>query len=605
MKKLLRKILPETFHAKMLLLTIATVCISTLCIAFIVEQQGIKLLMQEKENKLLFVAGVLEQELGAAFDLPPDPALPRSEAVGRLNALLSARAEALVSRMPGVGAGYYNRALDAIVVYAPASEHGRTVGTPIAADHPGRQVMASGERTVWQGAQVRGDIMNAMIPVVREGEVLGYVWANELVSDIDRQTMMMDKDIILVSLLCIASSVLLTLLISNRLQNDITIIKHGVQGLSSDLQRNIPPLKGEMNEIVDGVNQLAWALSEAKSMTEMILDSIIDSVITVNMNGEVTMMNPAAQKMTGLSLEEAVGRPYRSLFDHMDFYSPLLDTLSSGSDHVGVELDLPIGGKLFKVSSSASNLRNKNGEVIGAVVVFKDISEQKEMQHIAEQTQRLAAIGELMAGVAHEIRNPLTAIRGFVQCLNEDVSQGEKEEFISIILKEVDSINVVIQQLLDFSRQPKNFFSLSRLDELVGETLVLVKSSKNAAHVDFQTCFDEGLPELYLDRGLVKQVLLNLLLNAIQAIEDRGQVIISTGLSDSGRYQTVQIRDTGSGIDDSLGSKIFTPFFTTKPNGTGLGLAVAQKIVASHGGRITLENHPEGGAVATISLPVA
>ncbi|MFT3759425.1 two-component system sensor histidine kinase AtoS [Thauera sp.] len=605
MKKLLRKILPETFHAKMLLLTIATVCISTLCIAFIVEQQGIKLLMQEKENKLLFVAGVLEQELGAAFDLPPDPALPRSEAVGRLNALLSARAEALVSRMPGVGAGYYNRALDAIVVYAPASEHGRTVGTPIAADHPGRQVMASGERTVWQGAQVRGDIMNAMIPVVREGEVLGYVWANELVSDIDRQTMMMDKDIILVSLLCIASSVLLTLLISNRLQNDITIIKHGVQGLSSDLQRNIPPLKGEMNEIVDGVNQLAWALSEAKSMTEMILDSIIDSVITVNMNGEVTMMNPAAQKMTGLSLEEAVGRPYRSLFDHMDFYSPLLDTLSSGSDHVGVELDLPIGGKLFKVSSSASNLRNKNGEIIGAVVVFKDISEQKEMQHIAEQTQRLAAIGELMAGVAHEIRNPLTAIRGFVQCLNEDVSQGEKEEFISIILKEVDSINGVIQQLLDFSRQPKNFFSLSRLDELVGETLVLVKSSKNAAHVDFQTCFDEGLPELYLDRGLVKQVLLNLLLNAIQAIEDRGQVIISTGLSDSGRYQTVQIRDTGSGIDDSLGSKIFTPFFTTKPNGTGLGLAVAQKIVASHGGRITLENHPEGGAVATISLPVA
>ncbi|WP_168734407.1 two-component system sensor histidine kinase AtoS [Pseudothauera nasutitermitis] len=600
----LRRIYPETFHAKMLMLTIATVCLSTLCIAFFVERQGIELLMQEKEGKLFSVAALLDQELGDAFD-EADAALPAAEQIRRLHERLSPRVEALVRHLPGVGAGYYNRALDAIVVYAPDRENGRTVGTPIASDHPGRRVMESAAAEVWKGPQVRGDIMNAMVPVVREGRVLGYVWANELVSDIDRQTMMMDKNIILISLLCISVSVFLTLLISNRLQNDITIIKQGVQGLSTDLHRNIQPLKGEMNEIVDGVNHLASALSEAKSMTEMILDSIVDSVITVNMHGEITMMNPAAQKITGWTLAEAAGKPYHSIVDDEHFQSPLLDTLRHGRDHVGVELDFPAAGKVFKVVSSASHLKNKHGEIIGAVVVFKDITAQKEMQNIAEQSQRLAAIGELMAGVAHEIRNPLTAVRGFVQCLRDDVSPAEKEEFIAIILQGVDSINLVIQQLLDFSKPAKNFFVLSDVNELIRETLILVKSSPGAAQVDFDTRLDAGLADLYLDRNLIKQVLLNLLINAIQAIDGQGRVTIESGLSADGRYQCVRIRDTGGGIDVELGDKIFAPFFTTKPAGTGLGLAVAQKIVASHGGRIVLENHPGGGAVATIHLPAA
>ncbi|MGL5630994.1 MAG: two-component system sensor histidine kinase AtoS [Azovibrio sp.] len=597
------KLYPEKFRTKVMLLAISLVCICTILIAYLVEKQGKDLLFQEKESKLFAFTYMLDLELGDAFN-PRDDKRSREEQIQYFNHLLSPRIESLLTRMPNVGVGYYNKALDAIVVYAPEKENGDKVGISIAAHHPGRKVMASGLPLVESGEQVRGNIMNAMLPIIRDEQILGYIWANELMEDIDQQTMALDKNIIMVSMIGIIASLFLTSLLSRRLSSDIDSIKEGLRELQFDLHKKIQPLRGEMNEIVDGVNHLAFSLNQAKSLNEMILESTVDGVITVDMNGAITMMNPAAKRITGCDPDKVMGKPYQTIIDDQNFKSPLLDTLQSGIEHISVEIDFPVSGNICKLSSSSSLLKNSRGEIIGAVVIFKDQTEQKEMQRIIQQAERLAAIGELMAGVAHEIRNPLTAVRGFVQYLQKDTSKAEKDEFIAIILKEVDSINKVIQQLLDFSRPPKNFFSATSLNQLVHETLILIKSSKSSSKIRFVLNLDEGLQDIYLDKEMIKQVLLNLLINAMQAIDDGGMITIVSALSKDERYQRIEIRDTGHGIDEKLKDKVFSPFFTTKPSGTGLGLAIAHKIIASHNGSITIENHKEGGAVVTITLPM-
>jgi len=602
--ELIAKLHPEKFRTRITLLAISLVCISTISIAFLVEKQGTDLLLQEKENKLFAFTYMLDLELGDAFS-HIDPALSREGQIQALNRQLSPRIEALLAHTPAIGVGYYNKALDAIVVYAPEKENGNRVGISISPSHPGREVMASGRPLVESGEQVRGNIMNAMIPIIRNDEVQGYIWANELIDDIRQQTMTLDNNIISVCLVGILCTLLLTTLLSRRLSSDIDTIKAGLRRLQFDLHKTIPAVKGEMNEIVDGVNHLALSLNEAKSLNEMILESTVDGIITVDIDGNITMMNPAAQKITGCDPKQVTGKPYQAIIDDQNFKSPLLETLQSGIDHVSIDLAFPVSGRICRLSSSSSHLRNSEGEIIGAVVIFKDMTEQQEMQRIVQQAERLAAIGELMAGVAHEIRNPLTAIRGFVQYLRKDTGRKERDEFISIILKEVDSINKVIQQLLDFSKPPKNFFAAASLNELIEETLILVKSSKLSSQIDFDLQLDDQLQQLYLDREMIKQVLLNLLINAAQAIRGSGDITIVSRLSKDERHQLVEVLDSGPGFDEKIMAKVFSPFFTTKPSGTGLGMAIAQKIIASHKGSIRIENRTEGGARVIIRLPVS
>lgn len=591
-------------RTRIMLLAVFLVCIATFSIAYITEKEGVKLLLQEKKEKLLTLARVLDMALGDGF-ARIDTSLPRNEQIQILNQKLAPTVEHLLQNSQKIGAGYYHKALDAIIIYGPQTEHGDKIGVSIAADHPGRQVMASGESAVWLGPQVRGNIMNAMMPIIRHGETIGYAWTNELIEDINAQAMALDKKIVLICLLGLLSSIILAFFLSHRLNNDIDIIKKGLIKLPFDLRYRLPPLRGEMNDVVAGVNQLASALNDSKSLNEMILDSTIDGVITVDKRGVITMMNPAAEKIIGARLAAVIGKPYASLIADENYQSLLLDTLYHGNNHNGIELDFPVSGRTVHISLSTSHLKNHHDESIGAVIIFKDLSEQREMQRVIQQTERLVAIGELMAGVAHEIRNPLTAIRGFVQYLQKhEISQEKQKEYIHIILKEVDSINDVIRQLLDLSKPHKKYYSPAHINQLIQDTLILVNTSRHTPQIRFITELDTTLPELYLDHAMIKQMLLNLIINAIQAIDGAGTIIIRTYRSTDEKMLCIDIQDSGSGISADIRKHLFTPFFTTKPAGTGLGLSIVEKIAASHRGHITIGNHPDGGALARISLPI-
>ncbi|OCG24689.1 hypothetical protein A9G11_03285 [Gilliamella sp. wkB108] len=601
---LFKKLYPDKISARIFLLVTLLSCFSIIVFAILIDREGRDLLIQEKNQKLYAITKMLDLLLDDTYQ-QIDVTLPRQEQIKQINQKLSAKIEPLLITMPQVAAGYYHKQLDAIVVYAPQSNYGINVGKSIPSTHKGREVMHTGHHIVDIGKQVRGNIMNAMTPIVRGDQILGYIWANETLDDIEKQTFVFDKNVIIISVVCMLSCIFIASILSQKLNADINVIKHGLQALPFDLTLRLPKIRGELNEIVNGINRLAEKLRKTKTMNELILENTLDGVITVDNNGAITMLNPAAEKMTGYKLEQVLGKPYSTLVDDKNFNSPLLDTLYNGIDHISIEVDFPVAKQILKISSSTSHLKDYQGNIIGAVVIFKDITEQKEVERLIQQTERLVALGELMAGIAHEIRNPLAAVRGFVQYLQNDLPLNEKHEYIDIILKEVDSINHVIQQLLDFSVPSKNYYVSTNINNLIEEVLVLVNTSHRSNNISIITSLDNQSPSLYLDKELIKQALLNLLINAIQAIKEQGIIEISTLLSSNQKYQLIRIKDNGEGIPMELIDKIFTPFFTTKISGTGLGLSMVQKIIASHKGKILIKNNENHiGVTVEIALPI-
>lgn len=601
LKRYMRAHWPQTLRSKMIFLAIMMISLPTMLIGYIVEVQGRDALLQEKQIKMYAVTNLLDQALADSFKHYPN--LPREQRIKALNEQLAPITDQITSAFSGVGAGYYNKELDAIITYAPQRLYGSSVGITIASDHPGRTVMASGRPLVKSGSQVRGNIMNAMKPIKRDGEIIGYIWANELSNDINRQALAMDISIIIVICLGMLCSILLIVVFSRRFASDIDIIKTGLSELPLSLNTKIPPLQGEMGEISDSVNALSRALREAKTLNELIIENAADGVIAVDIHGCVTMINPAAEEITGYSQKESMGRPYEEVFGGRGYRSPILDTLEYGIDHVALEVDYPAKHQQIQISVSTSQMHNAQGDIIGALVIFTDLTAKKEVQRRIERAERLATLGELMAGVAHEVRNPLTAISGFVQILKETEQDPQRLEYTQIILKEVHSINKVIQQLLDFSRPRPGLYQKIYLNQIINETLILVKTKAVEARIHFNVILDQSLTDIDADGEMLKQVLLNLLINAVQSIPARGEITISTQAIGQSKQQ-IKIQDNGCGISDEIKDKIFTPFYTTKSSGTGLGLSISQRIITSHDGDITLESQANQGTTFTIVLPV-
>lgn len=599
--RFLRGLYPRRLRNQMILMALLMVIVPTLSIGYIVETEGRSAVLSEKEKKLSAVVHLLDQALGARFD--DFTALPREERIRALNAELGPITERITQAFPGVGAGYYNKALDAIITYAPSALYQNNVGVTIAADHPGREVMRSNAPVVFSGRQVRGDILNSMIPITRDGDVTGYIWANELTEDIQRQAWKMDIRIIAVLAAGLLCSLLLIVLFSRRLGANIDIITDGLSTLAQKTPAQLPNLPGELGQISRSVNALAQTLRETKTLNDLIIENAADGVIAIDRQGDVTTMNPAAEMITGYTLNELVGQPYATLFSDPHFASPVLDTLAHGTEHLAQEVSFPARDRTIELSVTTSRIHNPNGELIGALVIFSDLTARKETQRRLAQTERLATLGELMAGVAHEVRNPLTAIRGYVQIIRQQTSLPVHQEYLSVVLKEIDSINRVIQQLLDFSRPRQSQWQQVLLNSLIEETLILVQTSGVQARIAFNFEQDKELPAIVADRELLKQVILNILINAVQAISTCGEIRIRT-LSYSTTQQAVIIEDNGCGIDIALQKKIFDPFFTTKASGTGLGLALSQRIINAHQGDIHVASMPGCGATFTLILPI-
>jgi len=267
------------------------------------------------------------------------------------------------------------------------------------------------------------------------------------------------------------------------------------------------------------------------------------------------------------------------------------------------EADVRIGEKMIPMEIIAAALRDDSGDSPGKILLFRDISELRRLQEEVERNRRLASLGSLAAGIAHEIRNPLSSIKGFATYFKERYRQNAEDGRIAdVMVNEVERLNRVIGQLLEFSRPVNLQRRESALPELVRRAITVIEPETGKAAVRIRMEVEPDAPPVRVDPDRFHQVLLNLLLNAVQAMEGGGTLTVSAGPAGEGRVR-IAVSDTGKGIASGDMNRIFDPYFTTRPTGTGLGMAIVHKIVEAHGGEIRVESEPGRGTTASVFLP--
>lgn len=320
-----------------------------------------------------------------------------------------------------------------------------------------------------------------------------------------------------------------------------------------------------------------------------ILESMSDGVIAVDTSGVITTFNRAAGEVLGFTSAEAVGRPFRELFDRE--FSLGAATLSSSMRAKS--------GRSVSVTERDEPVADRQGACIGHVKVFQDLTEIEALREQVRQSERLAAIGEMAATVAHEIRNPLGGIRGFASLLAQDIpSTDPRSRLVEKILAGTANLNRVVDELLEYTRPVEIRLRSTDCAEMVSAALAYLEL--NGRSITVCNRVPAGL-NVRADADKMRQVLLNILLNAAQSIDGAGTISLD---AIAGRDSvTLQISDSGAGIAREHVDKIFSPFFTTKEKGTGLGLAIAAKIVEGHLGAIEAASVPGEGTTMRIRLP--
>jgi two-component system sensor histidine kinase HydH len=346
-------------------------------------------------------------------------------------------------------------------------------------------------------------------------------------------------------------------------------------------------------------------LKQTKDYARQVLASMANGLVSIDMKGRIVSYNNMALDLLGLKEAEAQNMDFNNVIDiHQN---AIQQTLENCVPVIEREIFYKQkSGKTIPMALSATPIKNEEDACEGAVIVLRNLSEIKQLEEKVRRSEKLAAIGELAAGVAHEIRNPLSSIKGFAQFLRQALKDRPQEkEYAETMVSEVDRINAVVTNLLTFARPMEAEYRPTDVTELVEHSVRLVKNDARAKHVQIQTQISD-LSLLPLDSNQITQALLNLLLNALQAVGPQGRIIVGTEFNASANALYLWVEDNGPGIAEDKLKKIFEPFFTAHENGTGLGLSIVHKIVENHNGEIRVQSPPGGkkyGSRFTIIIP--
>jgi two-component system sensor histidine kinase PilS (NtrC family) len=371
-------------------------------------------------------------------------------------------------------------------------------------------------------------------------------------------------------------------------------------------------------------------LNELQVFHKNILQSMSSGLLTTNLVGKITSYNRAAEEITGYKFEEAYGADLdqilpgvcvKEIFDIME--------KTNQSSYRFQKMVKSKDGTTMYLGMTASILKNiRRNEVTGLTIIFQDLTELREMEEQVRRSDRLAALGELAAGIAHEIRNPLASIKGSVQMLKADLKlEEESRTLMDIIIRESTRLNNIITDFLVYARPtPLTLNKFDIIREIIDPTLVLLKNNPECSDlIHIEKIYPQEPIWVVCDRQQMRQVLWNLCLNAVQAMPRGGILLISVKkiegnldgkevppskklappeIKNSRRsWCTITIQDTGYGIKSEDLEKIFVPFFTTKENGTGLGLAIVHNIIEHHQGIIKVKSKINEGTIFEVSLP--
>lgn len=349
---------------------------------------------------------------------------------------------------------------------------------------------------------------------------------------------------------------------------------------------------------------------------ETVVDSVGDGVIVIGRDGIITLFNPAAEEITGFSRRQAQNTKFEKIFSQekvlLEMASKTIRTGLTSSDHENVVVRST--GRIKPVAATCAPLMLASGETIGAIITLKDITYVRELEAAVRQADRLSTMGTLAAGLAHEIKNPLGGIKGAAQLLERELGEeSDLREYTRVMIRETERIDHIIRELLELASPRGLLLAPVNLHRVLADILLLQKQTVAGREIHFSTKFDPSIPDILADEQMLTRLFLNLIRNAVEALGKTGRLTVSSRvLSDYrlaqnekySRMVAIEITDDGPGIPEEDLENIWTPFFSTKSGGTGLGLTICHKIVAEHRGMIKAESEPGKGTKFIVLLPL-
>jgi len=397
------------------------------------------------------------------------------------------------------------------------------------------------------------------------------------------------------------------------------------------LSMNINPIF-EKGEVVGAVGiardithrkKLEQEITELKNFNESIIQSMGAGLITLDLDRRITSFNNGAEEVLRYKNDEVVGKYLDEILPIEESRKLLPDMISHEHSLLNREIELTRkdNKKVFVGYTITPRIDNHNLKV-GTIISFRDISQIKQMQMEVVRMDRLASLGVLASGIAHEVRNPLAGIKTMAQTLEEEIDSNDpRQEYLCRIIRQVNRLDELLRTLFSYARPRQPIRKLHRLEDIVHEVDILLDDRIKKKHIKYSKEFQPNLFKVYVDFHQIQQVFINLFLNALEAMPDKGQLELKARAVETiiyardrrkksfpnqnreSCYIEVTVRDTGIGIKPDQLNIIFDPFFTTKPQGTGLGLSIVYRIIEEHNGEIRVDSKIGEGTTFTLLLP--
>lgn len=393
--------------------------------------------------------------------------------------------------------------------------------------------------------------------------------------------------------------------------NLLEILLYNVVGFSTgimvDVKRRLAHRYQEVLQLNRDIEERETAIRRIQAYTESILSSVSSGIISTDRRGNIVTANPAARKLLGRHEEDLIGFPLAKIFEGQQELLDASEQVRAGQrQQASLETVIPAAGSDGLPVTIGITPHRSLGETVGLVISLEDLTEVKNLTRQLLRADKLTGLGELVAGVAHEVRNPLGVIKASVQMIDQELEESCKSkatELTRIMAQEIDRLDAVVRALLDFGRPSESQFKPVDPAQVINEVLLLTQHFARQQQVSVNKRYPDRLPEIQADPDQFKQVFVNLISNAIQAMPDGGELTLATTTRDN--YLEISVTDTGAGIPEEEQARIFDPFHTTRADGTGLGLSIVHRIVDAHKGYITLESRTGEGSAFTVGLPLA
>ncbi len=400
----------------------------------------------------------------------------------------------------------------------------------------------------------------------------------------------------------------------NQKKESILRVNRIIENLQSsqDVKEVLDQYKFKYDKLVKQYDQLNQVFEFHKG----VIQNISSCIITIDPDGKITFMNKSALNLIGYKSEEILGDQIESVFaDKEEGLLILKQVLKLKKMFESKEVNLvAANGSIIPIGFSTTLLQEENSdEEPGIIFIFRDIRDLINFRKQMERMDRLATLGELSAGIAHEIRNPLAGIKISAQVLEESFSPGDfRSDLVLRIVKEIDRSNKLLQRFFNFAKPNRPKPGFHSLKNIIDGVYLLLSSRLMKRKINFSSEYEEGLPKVYIDESQFEQVILNLFLNAFDAMPKGGKLVVKAEQTRNGKAYDeqefpgtirVSISDSGSGISSEKIEKIFNPFYTSKSDGVGLGLSISSRLLEENQSKIEVESIPGKGAIFKIILP--